>query len=136
MQQDRAFRRQGPGRLPGGAEKGTMPRIGERPMKLKTGGDQAMGVYIMIGRDGSAGTDLRPGIRPAHLEHWGAVAAQGGVLFAGPLLENGRPAGSVIVFQADGLEAARAVAARDPYFLGGVFATLECYESKQVLPQP
>jgi uncharacterized protein YciI len=46
----------------------------------------------------------------------------------------GHPRGSVIVFEADDLDAARAFAAGDPYVRQGVFESHEVFETLQVFP--
>ncbi len=95
-----------------------------------------MPVFVMIGRDGPEALERRPGIRPRHLAHLEPLSRQGRILFAGPLFQDdGRtPRGSVVVFTADTLEEARAIAARDPYVTGGVFASHEVAPSTRVFP--
>ena len=91
-----------------------------------------MPVFIWIGRDGEDRAALRKEVRPAHLEHVQQIER---VRYAGPLLdEDGTPRGSVIVFDAPDLAAARAVAEGDPYARNGVFERVEVFASIQVLP--
>ena len=95
-----------------------------------------MSIFVLIGRDGAASPELRARVRPDHLAHLEPLSAEGRVCYAGPLLDaRGAPVGSVIVFEADDLAAARALAGRDPYVQRGVFASYEIFESKQVFPQ-
>ena len=55
---------------------------------------------------------------------------------AGPMLdEEGCAVGSVILFEADDLGAARDIAAKDPYVTKGVFARYEIYETRVVFPR-
>ncbi|MDJ0852197.1 MAG: YciI family protein [Myxococcota bacterium] len=90
----------------------------------------------MIGRDGPRGAELRKLHRPAHLEGLEGLEAEGKIRHAGPLLDGeGRPCGSLIVFEADDLAAARALAARDPYVVEGIFASHEVLETKVVFPR-
>ena len=65
------------------------------------------------------------------------LADAGRVLYGGPLLdESGTPRGSVIVFRARDLDAARAWAQSDPYVILGIFERWEIHESRQVFPGP
>ncbi|MAE96589.1 MAG: hypothetical protein CL910_18225 [Deltaproteobacteria bacterium] len=94
-----------------------------------------MPIYIWIGRDSDRGAQLRKEQRPAHLAHLEPLSAEGRIRFAGPLLQpEGRPCGSVIVFEAASLEEARAIAEGDPYSTSGVFGQVEVFESMQVFP--
>jgi uncharacterized protein YciI len=95
-----------------------------------------MTLFVLIGRDGPDGASLRRELRPAHLQHLGPIAAAGRVRVAGPRRDDsGAPCGSVIIFEAEGLSAARAIAERDPYVSGGVFASSEVFETTQVFPE-
>ena len=56
--------------------------------------------------------------------------------FGGPLRgEDGQPKGSVIIFEAADLAAARAIAERDPYVTEGVFQSYELFETSRVFPR-
>jgi hypothetical protein len=94
-----------------------------------------MPLFALIGRDGPRAPELRQAHRPAHLEHLRPLAAAGRVRFAGPLLERGAPVGSLVVFEAEGLAAARALAASDPYVVHGIFAEHEVRETRDVVPE-
>jgi len=92
-----------------------------------------MPLYAFIGNDGSKGAELRKLHRPAHLAGIDLLVAEDRVLHAGPLLdEAGDPIGSVVLFEADDLEAARRVAAGDPYVTEGVFEDWRVHETKVV----
>jgi uncharacterized protein YciI len=94
-----------------------------------------MPLFVLLGWDGDGAATLRPEIRPAHLEHWKPLDAEGRVRFGGPLLgADGRPRGSLLVFEAPDLESAKAHAAQDPYVRGGVFGRHEVLESRAVFP--
>lgn len=96
-----------------------------------------MGRYVLIGRDGADGLARRKLHREAHLANLKPLADAGRVVYAGPLLDDAeQPCGSVIVFEAESLEAARRFAATDPYVVHGVFASHEVLASKQVFPGP
>jgi len=89
--------------------------------------------FALIGHDGPDGAALRKKHRPAHLEGLAALDAEGRVRHGGPLLdEDGAPCGSVVIFEAADLAAARDVVARDPYVQRGVFARVELRETKPV----
>ena len=92
-----------------------------------------MPLFAFIGRDGPRGLGLRKQHRPAHIERLESLATAGRISHAGPLLdEEGKPLGSLILFEADDLADARAFASRDPYVTEGVFATHEIHETKVV----
>ena len=94
-----------------------------------------MGLYVLIGRDGPRGGELRKLHREAHLRNLGPLAAAGRVTYAGPLLDAGeQPVGSVIVFEAESLSAAQRFAETDPYVVQGIFEHWEVWGSRQVLP--
>jgi len=95
-----------------------------------------MPLFAMIGRDGPRGRELRKLHREAHLANLEPLSREGKVAYAGPLLaEDGQPCGSLIVFEAPDLKAARAVAAGDPYVVEGIFESHEVVETRQVFPK-
>jgi len=92
-------------------------------------------LFVLIGRDGARGAELRPRVREAHLANLRPLADAGRVVHAGPLLdEGGAPCGSVVVFEAPDLASARAFAASDPYVVEGVFESWEVRETRRVFP--
>ena len=94
-----------------------------------------MPLYAFIGWDGPEGAQRRKVQRPAHLAGLEGLDRAGQIRHAGPLLDDaGRPIGSLVLFEAESLEAARAVAARDPYVVEGVFERHEVHETRVVLP--
>jgi hypothetical protein len=94
-----------------------------------------MPLFALIGRDGPQSPELRKRHRPAHLENLRPLARAGRVRFPGPLLEAGAPVGSLVVFEAADLAAAKAFAASDPYVRNGISASHEVRETKDVLPE-
>lgn len=95
-----------------------------------------MPLYVLIGRDCPRGAELRKVHRTAHLAGLEGLAAAGRIRHAGPLLDAAaQPIGSLIVFEADSLEEAQGVAARDPYVVDGVFASHEVLETRVVFPK-
>lgn len=89
-------------------------------------------LFVIIGRDGPDGKTLRPGIRPAHLDHVRRYEAGGHVVLAGPFTDG---AGSMLLVEFDTIEEARAMADVDPYFTGGVFASVEVHPFLRVFPE-
>jgi hypothetical protein len=86
--------------------------------------------FVVIGKDKG---DLRRQHRAAHLEH--VAAEQGKIVYAGPLIEDGRMIGSVFVFDLPDRAALDAYMAGDPYFNPGIFASVEIYESRWMVPE-
>ncbi len=96
---------------------------------------RAMALFALVGRDGPRGAELRRLHRDAHLARLRELAEAGRLLFAGPLrAPDGSPCGSLVVFEAEDLGAAREFAAGDPYVTEGVFASVEVLETTRVLP--
>jgi len=79
-------------------------------------------LYVISWLDKPDSLQIRMGAREAHLDY---IRAQGErVKLGGPYLdEAGRMIGSLIVIEADSLEAANAFHAQDPYRLAGLFET-------------
>jgi uncharacterized protein len=96
-----------------------------------------VGLFVLIGRDGADGAELRGRHREAHLRNLKRLADAGGIVYAGPLLDDaGKPRGTVLIFEAGDLESARRFVANDPYVLEGVFARWEVLGTRQVFPEP
>lgn len=94
-----------------------------------------MPLFALVGRDGPRGAELRRLHRGGHLARLRELADAGRLLFAGPLCTpDGSPCGSLVIFEADDLAAARAVAEGDPYVTEGVFTSFEVLETRRVLP--
>lgn len=95
-----------------------------------------MPLYAIIGRDGPRGLELRKRHRDAHLAGLEPLSAAGRIRHAGPLRDaDGNPCGSLVVFEAESLAAARAQAAADPYVVEGVFESHEVFETVKVFPK-
>ncbi|HEY8518146.1 MAG TPA: YciI family protein [Candidatus Binatia bacterium] len=96
-----------------------------------------MPLFVIIGHDGPDALAKRPEVRPRHLDHLRPHDAAGRIVIAGPLLQDDgkTPCGSMIVLEAASLEEARAIAARDPYVVEGVFARHEVRPFLQVFPE-
>ncbi len=94
-----------------------------------------MPLFVMLGTDGPQGAALRPAHRPAHLANLEPKEAAGEVAFAGPLLgPDGKPLGSLVVFEAKDLATAQRFAENDPYARAGIFERVQVYETRQVFP--
>lgn len=87
-------------------------------------------LYAVICRDRPGHLQTRLDNRAAHLAY---IEATGIVRMAGPFLEAGQMAGSLVIIEADGLAAAEAWAAGDPYRLAGLFASVSVTEWKKVI---
>ena len=83
-----------------------------------------MTLYVISWMDKPGALQARMAAREAHLAH---IHAQGDkVRLGGPFLgEDGQMAGSMIIFEADSLDEARAFHDADPYKLAGIFETAQ-----------
>ncbi len=95
-----------------------------------------MPLFALIARDRKNGLERRLAHRPAHLEHMARLDASGRIRYGGPLLnEKSEMSGSLIIIEADDMEAARATFGGDPYIIHGVFEEYEIIETKRVFPR-
>lgn len=88
-------------------------------------------MYVMIGRDGPQGQELRKIHREAHLEKLQNLSKAGKILLAGPLTDG---AGSLIVFNVATKTEAELIAKTDPYVMNRVFESYELHPFQKVLP--
>lgn len=80
-----------------------------------------MPLFIISWMDKPGGLPVRMATREAHLAY---VAANPGVVrLGGPFLDDGDMAGSMLVVEAESLEAAQAFHDGDPYKAAGLFET-------------
>jgi uncharacterized protein YciI len=81
-------------------------------------------LFAILCDDKPGSLDLRLSTRPEHVDF---LTGLGTVLkFAGPFLDaDEKPCGSMLVVEAGDAEAARAIAAGDPYAKAGLFARTE-----------
>lgn len=98
-------------------------------------------LYAILGRDRPGSLEARLAARPAHLERLQALLAEGRLILAGPLpaIDSPDPGdagfqGSLLVVEFESLDAARAWADADPYVAAGVYAAVEVFPFKRVLP--
>jgi uncharacterized protein YciI len=77
--------------------------------------------FILIAHDKAGGLPLRTATRPAHLAYC-EQALGSKLVYAGPMLDAaGDPAGSVMIVEAADEAEAKALFAKDPYALAGLF---------------
>jgi uncharacterized protein YciI len=77
--------------------------------------------FILIAHDKAGGLPLRMSTRPAHLTYCEQELGPK-LLLAGPMLDvAGNPAGSVMIVEAADEAEAKALLAKDPYALAGLF---------------
>ena len=80
-------------------------------------------LFVVIATDNENALALRLATREAHFAY---VRETGVVKLGGPFLDaNGDMAGSLIIFEAEDLAAAKAWHANDPYVKAGLFASCE-----------
>ncbi len=95
-----------------------------------------MPLFALIGRDGSRGIELRLQHREAHLANLRRLADAQRVRYGGPLIDgSGQPCGSLLIFEAEDLAAARRFAETDPYVVEGVFQRYEVLATRAVFPE-
>ena len=80
-------------------------------------------LFVVIATDKPDSLELRMSVREAHFAY---ARESNAIKLGGPFLDaNGEMAGSLIIFEADNLESARAWHANDPYVKAGLFARSE-----------
>jgi len=83
-----------------------------------------MPLFVAVCIDKPNSLELRMATREGHFAY--VRGKQGMMKLGGPFLdENGQMAGSLIVFEAEDLEAAKAFSAEDPYTKAGLFERVE-----------
>lgn len=83
-----------------------------------------MPLFVMIAKDKPGTGDQRTATRPVHLEHLKAMGQK--LVLAGALMgEDGNPEGSLLVLEAESLDAARAALLADPFIAEGIFGSVE-----------
>lgn len=80
--------------------------------------------YAMIAKDQPESAERRAAMRPVHLEHLEAMGRR--LVLAGALMgADGNPEGSLVVIEADSLDAATASLMADPFVEQGIFKSVE-----------
>ena len=81
-------------------------------------------LYALLCTDKPNSVDLRMKIRAEHLAYLKGPSVN--LKSAGPFLDDaGNPMGSIVIIEASDREAAKMVAANDPYALAGLFSNVE-----------
>jgi hypothetical protein len=88
--------------------------------------------FVVLGRD-KAGGEARARHRAQHLGY--VQGHQSKIVYAGPLLDEGRMVGSLFVFDVADRAALDSYLAGDPYFNPGIFETVEIWESRWMVPE-
>jgi hypothetical protein len=88
--------------------------------------------FVVLGRD-KAGGEARALHRSGHLRY--VEGHQSKIVYAGPLLEQGRMVGSLFVFDVPDRAALDSYLAGDPYFDPGIFESVEIWESRWMVPE-
>lgn len=88
--------------------------------------------FVVIARDEPTGS-ARPRHRADHLDF--VAERQGDIVYAGPLIEDGRMIGSLFVFDLPDRAALDAYMADDPYFTAPIFESVQVFESRWMVPE-
>lgn len=87
-------------------------------------------LIALIARDKPGALQIRKDNRTAHLAY---IEETGVVAQAGPLIENGKMAGSLVILDVADMAAAESWAANDPYAKAGLFDKVDLTEWKKVV---
>ncbi len=92
--------------------------------------------FAILNHDKPGALDLRMEVRETHLAYLRTAGDR--LMTAGPILgEDGKtPIGSLLIIEADDLDAARAFAADDPYAKAGLLASVDIRPWKWVVGNP
>ncbi len=81
-------------------------------------------LFAFICTDKANSVELRMKLRPDHLVYLGGLKDT--LKAAGPFLDDaGQPTGSLVIVEADDMDAAAMIARADPYAIGGLFSSVE-----------
>ncbi|TWB51988.1 hypothetical protein FBZ98_105474 [Rhizobium sp. ERR 922] len=94
-------------------------------------------LFAFVCKDKPGHLNVRMETRPAHLEHLNKLNAEGTLKMAGPFLDaEGKPNGSLVIVEAESVEAAKALADADPYTKAGLFESVEIKPFNWVFNNP
>lgn len=94
-------------------------------------------LFALICKDKPGHLQVRLDNRPAHVDFLNGLNAEGKLAFAGPFLDgDGKPDGSLVVFDVEDRAAAEALAAADPYAKAGLFQTVDIRPWNWVFNKP
>ncbi|HEY1605878.1 MAG TPA: YciI family protein [Allosphingosinicella sp.] len=88
--------------------------------------------FVLLGKDVPGG-ERRRCHRAAHLDY--VAGRQDLIVYAGPLIEEGRMIGSLFVFDVPDRAALDAYLAGDPYFSEHIFESVQIWESRWMVPE-
>jgi uncharacterized protein len=92
-------------------------------------------LFALICTDKPGHLQARLDNRPAHLGWLEGLGAD--IKAAGPFLgADGKPSGSLVIIAAENLETAKSLAAKDPYALAGLFASVDIRPWNWVIKNP
>jgi uncharacterized protein len=92
-------------------------------------------LYALICTDKPNSLELRMRVRPEHLAFLDSLGAD--LKAAGPFVdEDGKPVGSLVIVNAESRIAIEAIAAKDPYLIAGLFASVEIKPWKWLVKNP
>ena len=93
-------------------------------------------LYAVICTDKKGSLPLRQEKRPEHLEHLKSLGDR--LVLAGPFTEDDGVTmnGSLVIIEAETHEAAQALAEKDPFFVHGVFESIEIRPWKWTVNNP
>jgi uncharacterized protein YciI len=94
-------------------------------------------IFALLCQDKPGHLHTRLDTRSSHLKWLDGLNKQGKVRLAGPFLgEDGKPTGSLILIEADDMDAAREIASADPYVSAGLFSNVEIKAFSWVVNNP
>jgi uncharacterized protein YciI len=94
-------------------------------------------LFAFVCKDKPDHLNVRMETRPEHVEHLDALNAAGTLKMAGPFLDpEGKPCGSLVIVEAETIEAATAIADSDPYAKAGLFSSVEVQPFNWVFNKP
>jgi uncharacterized protein YciI len=94
-------------------------------------------LFAFVCKDKPGHLNVRIETRPAHVEHLNKLNAEGTLKMAGPFLDaEGKPNGSLVIVEAENVEAAVAIADSDPYTKAGLFENVEVKPFNWVFNKP
>ena len=88
--------------------------------------------FVVIGKDGDDGS-RRKAARADHLDY--IATRQDRIVYAGPLLDDGAMVGSVFIYDVADRAELDACLNGDPYFARQIFADVQIYESRWMVPE-
>ena len=88
--------------------------------------------FVVIARD-KPDPSLRLAARADHLDH--IATRQEVIIYAGPLLEEGRMVGSIFIYDLPDRATLDTFLAEDPYFARGIFVSVDIFESRWMVPE-